>query len=381
MCIKARVINLITNLLLKCGCIFLIGISPICAQQSQSRSRSSLPQEFQKPAQQPADSNATPETIIEPSEDYKIGTGDTIEVRIEDAPELSRIYRVSANGTILMPYIGSVKAENLTSDELSNEIINGLKGEYLADPNVAVSVKGINSHYFYVQGAVKRTGVYRIEGKPSVLKLITVAGGLTDNASSTAFVIKESKETDSEKQKMNDPDSGEKAEFNKSTEPSIKTNAIEQGGDSGGNADFARYELKKVNINGLLRGESNQNLLVEPGSIVNIPPADVFYVAGEVRAPGSFPLRDGTTLRQAISLAQGTTFEAKGRGIIYREDSSTGKRQEIQVDTAKVMSGQSDDVPLMANDIIMVPGNRTKSVASALARAFGLSVVRLPGRY
>lgn len=364
MCVKTKVSDLM-NSALRYGLIFLTGISPIFAQQSQSRSRPPLPQEFQRPAQQSLDTNS-PEMLIEPSEDYKIGKGDTVEIRIEDAPELSRIYRVSAGGTILLPYIGNVKAEDLTSDELSNEISNGLKGDYLADPNVAVSVKGINSHYFYVQGAVKKSGVYRIEGRPSVLKLITVAGGLTENASSTAFVIKESKEAkeaESEKEETSAPNTGEQTT---GAEDSI---------------DFARYELKKVNINGLLRGDSNQNLLVEPGSIVNIPPADVFYVAGEVRAPGSFPLRDGTTLRQAISLAQGTTFEAKGQGVIYREDFSTGKRQEIRIDTAKVMSGQSEDIPLMANDIIMIPGSRTKSVASALARAFGLSAVRLPGRY
>ena len=43
-------------------------------------------------------------------------------------------------------------------------------------------------------------------------------------------------------------------------------------------------------------------MFLEPGDTVNIPPTDVFFVAGEVNQPGSFPLKDGTTLRQAISL-------------------------------------------------------------------------------
>jgi protein involved in polysaccharide export with SLBB domain len=42
-----------------------------------------------------------------------------------------------------------------------------------------------------VQGAVRRAGLYQIEGQPSLLKLITIAGGLTENYGSTAFIIRE----------------------------------------------------------------------------------------------------------------------------------------------------------------------------------------------
>jgi protein involved in polysaccharide export with SLBB domain len=139
--------------------------------------------------------------------------------------------------------------------------------------------------------------------------------------------------------------------------------------------------LLKVNINGLLRGDFDQNMFVEPGDIVNIPPTDVFFVAGEVNGPGSFPLKEGTTLRQAISLAQGTTFEAaKSRAVIFRED-QTGKRQEIQIDLNAVMSGKKEDVPIAANDVIIVPNSRFKSVGGALLRAFGVNSARVPYRY
>jgi len=133
--------------------------------------------------------------------------------------------------------------------------------------------------------------------------------------------------------------------------------------------------MSSVNISGLLRGNFNQNVSLEAGDIVNIPPTDVFFVAGEVNAPGSFQLKEGTSLRQAISLAQGTNFKAAtSRGIIFRENAA-GKREELHVDIAAVMSGKKEDITIAANDIIMVPNSRTRSIGGALLRAFGMTAV------
>ena len=118
-----------------------------------------------------------------------------------------------------------------------------------------------------------------------------------------------------------------------------------------------------------MRGNLDQNIIIEPGDIVHIPQTDVFFVAGEVKSPGSFPLKDGTTLRQAISLAQGTKFEGNAdRGVIFREDRS-GKRQEIAVNIAAVMSGKKDDIDILPNDIIIVPNSKTKSVTKAILQS------------
>ncbi|HLF85018.1 MAG TPA: SLBB domain-containing protein, partial [Blastocatellia bacterium] len=127
------------------------------------------------------------------------------------------------------------------------------------------------------------------------------------------------------------------------------------------------------------RGHFDQDMFLEPGDIVNVPPTDVFFVAGEVNQPGSFPLKEGTTLRQAISLAQGTNYKAAlDRGVVFREGAA-GKREEVHVDIGAIMAGKKEDVPIMANDIIIVPNSRTKTIGGALLRAFGLSTVaRIP---
>jgi polysaccharide export outer membrane protein len=294
------------------------------------------------------------------NEDYRIGVNDVLDIKVENAPELTGEYRVTSAGTFLMPYLGRVAAQQKTPEQLAQLITDGLRGDYLRDPKVIVKVKEYNSRSFFIHGSVRNPGVYQSEGKPSLLELITLASGLSESHGSTAFIIRRLK-------------------------PPVPTppqpiNGSVPGPDAEATSDDApRYELKSVHINALLKGRFDQDMYLEPGDIVNIPPADVFFVAGEVNQPGSFALKEGTTVRQAIALAQGMKFNAAtSRGIIFREGLS-GKREELPVDIAAVMSGKKEDLTVQANDIIIVPNSRSKSIGGALLRAFGMSsITRLP---
>jgi protein involved in polysaccharide export with SLBB domain len=93
-------------------------------------------------------------------------------------------------------------------------------------------------------------------------------------------------------------------------------------------------------------------------------------------------LKEGTKLRQAISLAQGTTFSAKSsQGVIFREDPVLGSRREVRVDIGAVMNGKKEDILVQANDVIIIPNSRTKSVGAILLTAFGVNSARYPMRY
>src|SRR5262249_48782035 len=133
-------------------------------------------------------------------------------------------------------------------------------------------------------------------------KLITMAGGLAENHGSTAFVIREIKHqaqnagTSTNDHPVNAADSPDRPRTVKTAAESQPAGASEslqptaQTGGQSANADQedAKYEMKQVNINSLLRGNFGQNLVIQPGDIINIPNGDVFFVAGEVRSPGSF---------------------------------------------------------------------------------------------
>ena len=182
----------------------------------------------------------------------------------------------------------------------------------------AQSAGADRKNYYFIQGAIRKPGVYQIESAPFLLKLITLAGGLTDNHGSTAFIIRKppARATDQE----------------------------------------PAFKLIQVSINALIKGNFDQVAYLEPGDIVNIPQADVFYVAGEVIGPGSFPFKEGITLLQAISAARGVKVSAKAdKAIIFRQDPNTGKRQEITVDLDAVTRGKQKDIPLQPNDIVILP--------------------------
>ena len=71
-------------------------------------------------------------------EDYRLSPSDVIEVIIQDAPELSGNFQISSSGNIPMYYLGSIKVEGRTPDEVSKMIADGIRGRYLKDPKVFV---------------------------------------------------------------------------------------------------------------------------------------------------------------------------------------------------------------------------------------------------
>jgi polysaccharide export outer membrane protein len=296
--------------------------------------------------------------------DYRIGPGDVIEIRVDKAEELSGLYHVNSRGTFQMYFLGSIAAQNKSPEELSLLIADGLRGRYLKSPRVTVEVKQYNSRAVFVQGAVRIPGVYQLGGGVSLLKLISICGGLTDNHGSSAFIFRETRSNN------------EGGELGPKQATPIRSSS---NGDKP--SEPPEYVFTPVSIAGLYNGNLSENIMIEPHDIINIPVADVFFVAGEVRAPGSFQLKPGTTLRQAISLAQGTTIQAaSSRAMIFREDSK-GQRIDLKVDVAAIMSGKSKDVPIQANDVIIIPNSKLKSVGAALLRSLGMSTYQVIPRY
>ncbi|MDX2043153.1 MAG: polysaccharide biosynthesis/export family protein [Acidobacteriota bacterium] len=318
-----------------------------------------------------------PDVIIAADEDYRLSPSDVIEIIIQDAPELSGNFQISSSGNIPMYYLGSMKVEGRTPDEVGKMIADGLRGRYLKDPRVFVSVKQYNSRTFFIQGAVKAPGVYIIQGRPSLFKLITIAGGLQEKHGSTAYIVREVKakpeKLETRAQKNGGADTAPATPVAQAIDNAKGSNTAIEGD--------TEFELQRAQIGGLAKGRFDQNVLIQPGDVVYIPPAEVFYVSGEVRSPGQYQYREGMTLRQAITLSQGPYFKAKlDKGIIFREDPMTGKFNEISVNIGAVINkGGTEDIPIYPNDIILVPNSTVKSVAGALLMAMGTGLaLRVP---
>ena len=88
--------------------------------------------------------------------------------------------------------------------------------------------------------------------------------------------------------------------------------------------------------------------------LITISSQAFFYISGEVKKPGSYPLTAGLTVLNAVSLGGGLSkFGSAGKVEIIRKNGS-GKPERIKVDLKDIEKGKEPDIPLIAGDIVKV---------------------------
>ena len=131
----------------------------------------------------PPDATAMPIDLS----DYRVGPLDQIRIDVFGAPELTREGEVDAAGNFSMPLVGTVAAGGRTPSELSAAVADQLRGRYLKNPQVSVSIVKARGQTFTVDGAVKLPGVFPIVGRMSLQQAIATARG-TDSAANLKSV-------------------------------------------------------------------------------------------------------------------------------------------------------------------------------------------------
>jgi polysaccharide export outer membrane protein len=112
---------------------------------------------------------------------YRLGVGDQLRVITFGEERLTDDFRVSENGTIAFPLIGSEKAAGLTTDELGKKIAKELQDhQLLRDPSVSVEVTAYRP--VAVLGEVARPGEYPFRPGMTMLTAVAIAGGFTYRA-------------------------------------------------------------------------------------------------------------------------------------------------------------------------------------------------------
>ena len=141
-------------------------------------------------SQQPA--KADPKGEVAPGvslpADYTIGAEDVLNIVFWREPDMSAEVVVRPDGKISLPLLNEVVALGLTPGQLRATLTEQAK-KLIADPNVAVVVKQINSRKVFITGNVERPGPYPLGGPTTVLQLIALAGGLREYADSKHIVI------------------------------------------------------------------------------------------------------------------------------------------------------------------------------------------------
>jgi polysaccharide export outer membrane protein len=286
--------------------------------------------------------------------DYIIGPGDVLTIAVANSPELSGRFRVSEAGYLALPGLAApVKAEGCTDRELSTRIAEALQAaELMRDPLVHVFVEEYRSRTVTVVGAVAKPSVYPLQKPTTLLEVLSLAGGLSPNAGTTAVLVR----------KDQPARTGGPSNFDRPL----------PGSDSTLTIDLAKLMLGK---------DPSLNVEVRAGDVVSVATAPFIYVVGAVIKPGGFVLQDsdsGITVLQALAMAQGLKPIAAGsRSLIVRRSGSN--RQEIPINVSSLMAGKLGDQPLEPNDILFIPESGTKKALNktgeiAVQMASGLAM-------
>ena len=112
---------------------------------------------------------------------YKLGPGDLITVRVLGEDDLKREkIRLSDAGTLSFPVLGEIRVKGMTVGALEQHIAAGLRGRYLLNPQVTVTIDEYRN--FFVNGMVERPGSYPYSPGLTVRKAISLAGGFKERA-------------------------------------------------------------------------------------------------------------------------------------------------------------------------------------------------------
>jgi polysaccharide biosynthesis/export protein len=120
--------------------------------------------------------------------DYVIGGEDVLGVLFWREVEMSGDVVVRPDGMVTLPLIGELKAAGLKPEALRAAIQTAAM-QFLAEANVTVVVRQINSRKAFITGQVAHPGEFPLTSPRTVLQLIALAGGLTEYADSEKITV------------------------------------------------------------------------------------------------------------------------------------------------------------------------------------------------
>lgn len=259
---------------------------------------------------------------------YVLGVNDQIMIRAFEVEEISdKPFRIDQDGTVNLPLVGKVKLAGLSVTDAEQELVKQLK-RYVREPQVTISIVQFRSEPVFFVGAFKSPGIYTLQNGRTLLEMMTAVGGLQPNSSRRIRIERR----------------------------------LENGVIPLPNAvvDEAR-KISRAEINlASLQQSINpaEDLVLQPYDVLNVDRAEMVYVSGGLARSGGFELgeRDSMSVTQVVSLSGGWSPGAKPKqALILRPVMDTTRRAAIPVDLTQVFSGQANDIPLQANDVLFVP--------------------------
>jgi polysaccharide biosynthesis/export protein len=254
------------------------------------------------------------------TESLLIGPGDMVYVEVFDTPEMAQEVRVTDAGTVPLAFIGDVRLAGETPATAAKLIEKALIDKKLMlHPQVKVKVEEYATQDVSVLGQVQSPGTFPITTSQSLLKILSLAGGLTSIADR--------------------------------------------------NITIERHDPKLPKATYYLANNAEQALstrvLVYPGDTVIVPRAPIVYVLGDVAKPGGYAITTNDshmTILQAIAMAGSANKTAvQSRVRLIRK--TTQGQEELPIQLAAIQKGKLPDMVLQSDDVLYVPFSWMRNMA------------------
>jgi polysaccharide export outer membrane protein len=129
-----------------------------------------------------------PKDTSQAGNEYVIGVGDTVSIRVLGHDEMTLRERIRTDGRLALLLIGEVDARGKRPSSLKAELEGRLK-DYIVSPSVVVNVEEIQPMTVLLLGEVTRPGAYPMDSDPSLVHALALGGGLTDYASRNGIFV------------------------------------------------------------------------------------------------------------------------------------------------------------------------------------------------
>ncbi len=270
-----------------------------------------------------------------------IGADDMVLLSVYDSPEFTRTVRVSPDGEIRLPMLKQrIHASGLLPSQLEESVAKALTDEkLLVDPFVTVTMVEYHSRPISIVGAVKKPITFQANSPMTLLQALSRAEGLTEEAEGQILISRVA-------------------------------------------ADGQTPLVQRIPVKGLIdNADPEYNVRLTGGEEIRVPEAPRITVAGNVKRPGSFPVKETSdlTVMKAIAMGEGLSQFYGNTAYIYRVDDAKGTKNEIEIPLKKILDRKSPDVALQARDILYIPdstGKRTweKVLSLGGATASGVAI-------
>ena len=234
------------------------------------------------------------------SPDYPLGPGDVVRITVFQNPDLTTESRVSEQGYITFPLIGSLFVKGVPVPALERVVAQKLReGSFVRQPQVNAVILQFKSIQVSVLGQVNHPGKFYLERPGNRLsEVIALAGGIAPLGHDVVTLVKQGPE-----------------------------------GETRTQVDV--HEL-------LLKGDGTKDVSLASGDAIYVPRYPVFYIYGEVNRPGQYRVERGMTVQQALAVGGGPTLRGTQRGMQLTRKSISGARVNREADPAETV--QPDDV-------------------------------------